>query len=62
MTYAIYSGGGQELTAGILGEREARRVAQRLANILCQIVYLDTMPTSTDPNIDEDCGEAVYPE
>jgi hypothetical protein len=60
-TYAIYSHDGQELTTCLWGEREARRVAVALANYLGSTVYLDTVPTSTDPDNDEDTGEAIAP-
>lgn len=61
-TYTIYSESGQELTAGIRSEAEARDTAQALANEMQATVYLDTVPTSTDPDDDEDCGEAIEPE
>lgn len=61
MIYAIYSRDGQELTTGLQSEREARRAAQILANDIGDTVYLDAVPTSTDPDDDIDVGEAITP-
>jgi hypothetical protein len=61
-TYTIYSEGGQELSGGISSELVARRVAQEFANDLVETVYLDTAPSSTDPDDDTDVGEAIEPE
>lgn len=57
MTYAIYSERGQELTTwGIQGYELAREQAQALADQMAETVYLDTVPSSTDPDEDEDFG------
>jgi hypothetical protein len=61
-TYTIYAEGGQELSGGISSELVARRVAQEFANDLVETVYLDTAPSSTDPDDDTDVGEAIEPE
>lgn len=60
-TYAIYSDDGQAITTGIQSEITARRTAQSIADEIGQTVYFDTVPTGTDPDDDEDCGEAVHP-
>lgn len=59
--YAIYSEGGQELTQVDVPEVEARWIAQRMADQLREAVYLDTVPSSTDPDDDADCGEEILP-
>lgn len=59
MAYNIYSGDGQALSEEIQSEIEARRIAQATANRLGETVYLDTVPSSTDPDDDEDMGEAI---
>jgi hypothetical protein len=60
--YTIYSHGGQAMNEGIQSETEARRIAQALADETGETVYLDTVPSSTDPDDDEDCGEAIAPQ
>ena len=59
--YGIYSEGGQEMTQITTTYREARRVATAVAHQLGETVYLDTLPSSTDPGDEEDCGEAIQP-
>jgi hypothetical protein len=61
-TYAIYSEGGQEIASSNLGYRETKARAQEIANERGETVYLDTTPTSTDPDDDTDVGEAIEPE
>jgi hypothetical protein len=61
-TYTIYSEGGQEIASSNLGYRETKARAQELANERGETVYLDTTPTSTDPDDDTDVGEAIEPE
>lgn len=62
MAYNIYTGDGQALSEGIQSEIEARRIAQATANRIGKTVYLDTVPSSTDPDDDEDMGEAIAPD
>ena len=61
MAYAIHSEGGQELAQSRMGYRESRAMAQDLADEMSATVYLDTVPSETDPDDDEDCGEAIAP-
>jgi hypothetical protein len=61
MAYAIYSEGGQELAQSRFGYRESKAMAQDLADELGATVYLDTVPSETDPDDDEDVGEAIAP-
>lgn len=61
-TYAIYSENGQELSQFAAPTRtQARKIAQRSADEMGETVYLDTVPSSTDPDDDEDTGEAIEP-
>lgn len=60
-TYGIYSEGGQEITQLSTTYDEARRVAVTCANRMREAVYLDTVPSSTDPTDDDDVGETIYP-
>jgi hypothetical protein len=61
MTYAIYSENGQELSQINALYLEARRAAVAYANYTGETVYLDTVPSGTDEDNDEDCGEAIAP-
>jgi hypothetical protein len=60
-TYTISSEGGQEMATIQLCYREAKARAQEIANERGETVYLDTTPTSTDPDDDTDVGEAIEP-
>ena len=59
--YAIYAEDGSEISTGIQSEAQARRHAQHVADTTGRTVYLDTVPSSTDPDDDDDCGEAIEP-
>ena len=61
MSYSVYSEGGQELAAGIQQLDVARRIAQECADETGETVLLDTVPSSTNPEDDEDCGEVIAP-
>lgn len=62
LTYAVYADDGQELCAGLGTYGAGCMAAQFYANHLQAPVWLDTVPSSANPEDDEDCGEVFEPQ
>jgi hypothetical protein len=63
--YAIDTGDGNELTAGLQGHDHARQVAQRFANERGESVYLYKIGAPHDPEADPEAeveSEEIAPE